>query len=79
MSLQFILDLNIGGTVEDYRDVAAVLRNLADELDEPDLGREDGAWEIAPVEGGRIYEDNTTGRPSPVIGRWRVAEVEVPG
>lgn len=64
----FVLNLAIGGTVEDYRDIASVLRNVADELDEPD----DGSWSITRDVTGQIYEDGIGVRNRATIGQWQV-------
>jgi hypothetical protein len=69
--MKFTLSLNVGGTVEDYRDIAAVLRNVADELDEPDDG-----WAISPTGPAPIYTDAMGIRNPATIGRWQVTAGE---
>ena len=50
--MKFTLELAIGDTVQDYRDIAAVLRNVADDVEEPSEPPEI----TGPCE-GRIYKD----------------------
>lgn len=67
--MKFLVELAIGETVLDYGDVAAVLRDLADELEDP----HNGPLKIEPVEGGKIYPGAGI-RGRTVIGTWKVIE-----
>ena len=77
--MRFQLDLAIGDTVQDYRDIAAVLRNVADDVEEPSEPPEI----TGPCE-GRIYKDagirilRKEDVASATIGRWAVVEDEEP-
>lgn len=71
--LKFTLGLSIGDRVLDYRDIAAVLRDLADEFDEPDRGRHgETAWAIEPAQKGKIYQDVLRVRNNNTIGEWQI-------
>jgi hypothetical protein len=71
--LRFTLSLSVGATVRDYRDIAAVLRELADEFDEPERGREGKtAWRIELAQKGTIYKDVLRVRDNEAIGGWQI-------